>query len=82
MDWKTIDTAPKDGTPITGTNGKTVFTVGYVYADHETDWHILCEGNNDVYGPAIDRVYPECAIFADYEPTHWKPLPELPKETT
>jgi len=75
MDWQPIATAPKDDTPILGSDGKTQFTISY-----SVDWHIMCEGYDSEYVIAIEKAYPECALEALYSPTHWMPLPEPPKQ--
>lgn len=78
-EWENISTAPKDGTAILGSNGKTIFTVAFLEHDLTSTWYILCEGSyGELYSPAIDRAYPEATIMAEYDPTHWMPLPPAP----
>jgi Protein of unknown function (DUF551) len=64
MEWQPIETAPKDGT-----------------------WFIAAASNADWMKPRIVRFYDEYDRFPMHDdmrpwsvaPTHWMPLPELPK---
>ncbi len=69
--WKSIETAPKDGTKIllcSGTNWKEI-EIGY--------WVVV--GYNGVKGKWTTGFH--CADEGDFDifnPTHWMPLPECP----
>ncbi len=78
MAWQTIDTAPKDGTPILAyaPDGCTQWEL------HTPLWIIhYCEVVNE----RREKVWRwreaggECYTTCD--PTHWMPLPELPKKS-
>jgi len=73
--WKPIETAPKNGLPILGTDCVTYFVISWMKVDFSYDWYILCEGGPGKYEVAVSYAYPECTILADYSPTHWMPLP-------
>lgn len=66
--WRTMETAPKDGTPVLGYDGWTMNTIRYVQPYHRVGrgWWALVDG-----GPYADDV--------DWFPTHWMPLPPPPK---
>lgn len=71
--WKTIETAPRDGTSILLYNKRT----GTVFAARWTkpqnaDFEIWCVDDNK-FGPYAVRGYIECDL------THWMPLPKGPK---
>ena len=65
--WRTIESAPKDGTEILGWGGSGVdvwvFEVQKYHKHPRPFWHRL------FHGDAYDRA---C------QPTHWMPLPEPP----
>lgn len=69
MEWRTIDSAPKDGTDILVFHPETIeylASIETTYFDTEIGW-VDQSGENslvDLYGS---------------EPTHWMPLPESPK---
>jgi hypothetical protein len=76
MAWKSIKTAPKDEIKF-GESKKILVTDGYdirvahwstVYPNHEGCWK-YAEAPTDYIAEAIT-----------IEPTHWMPLPKLPKE--
>ena len=68
--WRPIDTAPKDGTPI------------ILYGRHtKTRWPIVAVGyfdRRDEYGH-----FGSWCLLVDafIEPTHWLPIPSPPQET-
>ncbi|CAH1205756.1 hypothetical protein PAECIP111893_02410 [Paenibacillus plantiphilus] len=72
MKWKPIDTAPKDGTSILVLNNDK-----YVYeARYDEDSWNKCKwkfASADQHGCG-------CCSGDDDEPTHWMPLPQMPKE--
>lgn len=74
--WRTIDSAPRDGTHILtqrershGNGGNTYAAVKWWKHAHEPEsrfcWHLLCSGMG------------QTALY-DYRPTHWMPLPPAP----
>ena len=64
MEWKTIDTAPKDGTEI------------LCYPSDESSVCIV-EWNPDRNGGSwVDP----CEGYYTFKPTHWMPLPKAPEE--
>lgn len=63
MGWRTIDSAPKDGTPFLARSGNWL-TVGS-WNKHRNGW---C-----VSSPSYDAYPP------DEQPTHWQPLPTPPQ---
>jgi hypothetical protein len=78
MNWQTIDTAPKDGSPIlvyTPTDGVVVswwFIGAYVGRDGIVDgWY---SGTHD----DSPRAYHDYPMLPSEIPTHWMPLPEPP----
>ena len=73
MEWKTIDTAPKDGT----------YVITLVLGFRATiSWFKNGEWVND--GWAVEDFRKAGYLMLDddnrYKPTHWMPLPEPPKE--
>jgi len=62
MDWKTINSAPKDCTPILvyGFDGIVKHAVSWWWSHPEIEGHWTC----------LDGGY--------LEPTHWMPLPDKP----
>jgi hypothetical protein len=68
MEWQSIDTAPKDGTPILVYEGGAIYTAKFdkffSWSD-ETGWRLpdMLDITGDVSA----------------EPTHWMPLPEPPE---
>ncbi len=72
MKWQSIETAPKDRTPILAWNGKFVCEAlwepdaddnGHVGWCYSTFYNLECYGN---YNNSSDE---------DRQPTHWMPLP-------
>ena len=77
MKWQSIETAPKDRTPILAWNGKFVSEAlwetdadddGHVGWCYSTFYNLECYGN---YNNSYDK---------DSQPTHWMPLPDKPEE--
>ena len=75
-EWKTIDSAPKDGTHILGASEKYV---------HES-WFVRDKIKLDSSGSFYNSLPKDTGIgkwFIDHNtffiPTHWMPLPEPPK---
>ena len=74
-EWQPIETAPKDGSVVLATWGDLVVMATF-----------HCEGSSsDVYAVAV----PDKEFFQWHEmvnrlfrPTHWKPLPQPPKDST
>lgn len=62
--WQPIDTAPQDGTEIIGTNGVDVF---------------MCVFNDPHCYGVWAYSYDSGAVEVEPVPTHWMPVPELPK---
>lgn len=78
MKWQSIETAPKDRTPILAWNGKFVSEAlwepdadddGHVGWCYSTFYNYECYGN---YNNSYDK---------DRQPTHWMPLPSAPDST-
>lgn len=69
-EWKSIDTVPKDGTRFLGVNLK--------YNEIEIMWREtgINGGSNFFSGNFLNRNLEEPWLS---NPTHWMPLPELPK---
>ena len=76
MKWQSIETAPKDRTPILAWNGKFVCEAlwepdaddkGHVGWCYSTFYNHECYGN---YNNSYDE---------DAQPTHWMPLPSAPR---
>ena len=80
--WRTIDTAPRDGTPF--------LTFSRDAADDPREGVLGYKSTPIVvmgWIPGDDRPYPidEQGDWGDwhcYEPTHWMPLPPLPARPT
>ena len=66
--WQPIETAPKDGTPIL------IYEPPYFDATPHATY--VCSW--DTYKEAWVEHSGEC--YAQYEPTHWMPLPEPPTQ--
>lgn len=62
VEWKPIETAPRDETPILGVAGYEMATV-YWFEDGEY-WNLCVCGS--------------FAEDAEWTPTHWRSLPKLP----
>ena len=72
MKWQSIETAPKDRTPILAWNGKFV---------SEALWEPDAGDNGHVgwgYYFESDSVY-SSLYDEDAQPTHWMPLPSAPR---
>lgn len=77
MNWKPIKTAPKDGTEILITGGEPDYSwdnsewepsmVVAVWDKNRKQWHFA---------------YYDAGVYGMwFNPTHWMPLPKLPKES-
>jgi len=67
MNWKSIETAPKDGTAVlVAVDG------GYVVAE----W-VRHRAYNRCWA-WMAKPWPTCDFLLAIEPTHWMPLPGLP----
>lgn len=70
MEWQSIETAPENGAKIL------VYTKGgvcqvYWGGEYKPYWNTsVCEGEQGY------------AAYLRFDPTHWMPLPESPKEST
>lgn len=74
MDWKTIDSAPRDGTSILvySSIGNPVTMEGVVIAEF---WeHQQIDDGNEWWSVSHDGLGTTC-----FNPTHWMQLPEPPK---
>ncbi len=78
MKWQPIETAPKDGTPILASLGPFMYIV--FWSDHPDLKHPYAwweqghaEWENEKLIGYHEHFYPA-------SPTHWLPLPKLPKE--
>ena len=67
MNWKDIETAPKDGTRVLVFSGDWI-----AIAYWKSDAQIWCVWDCEDYFPSVHLV-------GDDAPTHWMPLPEPPK---
>jgi len=70
MDWKTIDSAPRDGSYIL------LSFPGGVHAGKFNDDRFAKKPRPYFDG---DRTYLGILWYRDHQPTHWMPLPEPPK---
>lgn len=75
MDWQPIETAPKDGTSILVADADDIYKVEWRADDGMSSkktfsWCISESDRNDELGSGL---------IVD-EPTHWMPLPQLPRE--
>jgi len=68
MNWQPIDTAPTDRTPILGYNIESK-EMTVISRDSSEEW-------SDYWSIEVAGQYCDSAEF---EPTHWMPLPEPPK---
>lgn len=70
MEWKTIDSAPKDGALVLIGN---------------PEWDVVWQASFREMGTAGSYKWQGWTRFNSYDlgliPTHWMPLPEPPKET-
>jgi hypothetical protein len=64
MEWQPIETAPKDGTPVLGYRDVDG-VMATVYWTTWGGWSLVAPGGY--------------AEEDDWEPTHWMPLPDPPK---
>jgi hypothetical protein len=69
MEWKTIESAPRDGTDILAWDGETLTVVCWDESLKATD------------APSCWALYNRFATDA-VEPTHWMPLPDPPGSTS
>lgn len=72
MTWQTIDTAPKDWTPILLYSEAIGVVLGWWIGPPEPD-----RGPLDGWGPWGDA-HDRFSLNPDEEPTHWMPLPSPP----
>lgn len=71
--WRSIDSAPKDGTPFFSFGPKGIF---------ETSWDWVDGGGHPENGPSVCWWVSPHTEFCDgpYDaPTHWQPFPSPPK---
>ena len=74
MEWKPIETAPKDGTEIIGYNGETVRS--YAWIDYPDDvCHVGWCYAGYSRGGGLDYLH----NVPDSEPTHWTEFPNAPR---
>lgn len=66
MEWQPIETAPKDGKCLL-----------YVETDNGGEFHVLPRDKRGDWIYEGEPTYCQCGYF---NPTHWVPLPEPPKE--
>ncbi len=75
--WKTIETAPLDGTEVLAWDGHAITIVSYRYDDNDY---------NEEFGKLwLDNSYDDFSYglaACVYEPTHWMKLPKPPTPTT
>lgn len=82
MDWQPIETAPKDGTLVWVWDGRDAFTAYYKQSKYAifTGWFV--PNNGDYNDGGYGKDYKCCDEYNhqyNNAPTHWMPLPELPK---
>jgi len=77
MEWKTIDTAPKDGTPFLGFDPTHTEAKIYVLSYDPGVSYI-----GELESCSHDACYREYAgeTYFQWNPTHWMPLPAPPKD--
>jgi hypothetical protein len=75
--WRTMDSAPKDGTPILVAQGDIVKSVAWVSRTREYQELVSTKGNRETYEWKKEDVgyWDADDVF---EPTHWMPLPAAP----
>lgn len=78
-EWQPISTAPKDGTPIIAAK------IGVTQEDLKPHFLIYPETvrwlKTEFSGPfGFSGFFPIVSEHYMFEPTHWMPLPEPPKE--
>lgn len=87
MEWKPIETAPKDGTWIITTCGNNFLPCIVRWCDF-LDWPELFHsdfikprwlGDEQGREQTNEQLFDEIS-GSTYEPTHWMPLPQQPKE--
>jgi hypothetical protein len=85
-DWQTIDTAPKDGTTIQITDGRTVYAGAWAPSIHGSKypWAFIEVFASDPHGCCDneDSTRIESNAFPLSGPTHWQPLAEPPRSPT
>lgn len=74
--WQPIETAPKDGTRILVSYR---LGVTIVRQQNATDWYEEEDTPHFVEWECDDNYYSSYLTSEDY-PTHWRPLPPLPRE--
>ena len=77
MTWQPIETAPKDGTAILVWNGP---NIGFY--THKGDMGVAIWREQALPGKDRMRWCAQdcCDGVTTYEPTHWMPLPDPPKQ--
>ncbi len=69
-DWQPIETAPKDGSDLLISDGKTVSQGG---------WISQIDQGADYEGQSCAPSAGWWSVNCDTNPTHWMPMPEPPK---
>lgn len=73
MKWEPIETAPKDGERILGYWSREGYQGGNTHEMAVVSW----DSENEWWG--LDVSSGECVEFSQWTPTHWTPIPNLPK---
>ena len=91
-DWQSIETAPKNGSPLLVWDGFSVLVASYMEPDSFEDWWETVGGededpDHEGYEEYLDRANdgwiayePYCGDECYLEPTHWMHMPSPPKE--
>ena len=76
--WQPIETAPRDGTPILLTDGRScVHLAWYQDAYEPYPWFLVDSFDHRTNEQGTDTVELNSAM--EVWPTHWMPLPEAPQ---
>lgn len=75
-EWRTIESAPKDGTDILAVIAGTHTQTGRSFIPEVVSWE-----SDESGGYWWNCMWPAEQMHTLYEPTHWRPLPTPPKAT-
>lgn len=80
-DWRSMESAPRDGTPILLTDGRSnVHLAWFKGADENYPWFLVDDFNYNTGDHGVDSIELNSAM--ETWPAYWSPLPAPPEAAT